>query len=81
MLFQTWRGGFDRLNVLRVELGEIIELTPPDQVVNERHPTVLIASDEELVVVFGSGFDPNRPPLLPGRIGGLDGALLADQDH
>ena len=68
MLFQTWRSGLDRLNVLRVDLGEIIELTPPDQTANERHPTFFTASDEELAILFGSGFDPDRRSLERLRI-------------
>ncbi len=68
MLFQTWRSGLDRLNVLRVESGEIIELTPPDQTTNERHPTFVSASDQELVVLFGSGFDPDKRGLERLRI-------------
>jgi Tol biopolymer transport system component/lysophospholipase L1-like esterase len=68
MLFQTWRRGLDRLNGLRVESGEIIELTPPDRTINERHPTFVSASDQELVVLFGSGFNPDEPGLEHLRI-------------
>ncbi len=56
------------MNVLRVESGKIIELTPPDQMTNERHPTFVSASDQELDVLFGSGFDPDKRGLERLRI-------------
>jgi hypothetical protein len=57
MLFQSRREGLERPFAYRVDQAKILQLSPDDSVVNERHPALLESSESKLVVLFGSGSD------------------------
>lgn len=61
LLFQTWKGGRDRIRAYDSVRREVIDLSPEVVTASERHPAFLSSSSDTFEIVFGQGFDKQNP--------------------
>ena len=59
--FQSWRDGRDRVHVMRLLDGQVLDISADDAPASERHPVFLDADENSFSVVLGVGHTEGQP--------------------